>query len=127
MDNLYAFMVAALITVGAVLATIHLKMELIPDIELPMTTVLTVYPGASPEVVTDSVTVSVEAAISQVDKDIGGLKHIASTSTMGMSIVFAEFEYGTHMDKVNSLISERLSELDLLSRVPQLYNSTLST
>ncbi len=108
------FLVVALITVGAILATIHLKMELIPDIELPMTTVLTVYPGASPEVVEQDVTVPVEDAIS----NIGGLKHITSSSSDGMSFVYAEFEYGTDMDKVNSIISEKLASLSLPSDVP---------
>jgi len=109
------FLIVALITAGAIFATIRLKMELIPDIELPMTTVLTVYPGASPEVVMEDVTVPVEATISDIPK----LKHITSTSTEGMSFVYAEFEYGTDMDKVNSLISEQLSELDLPSDMPR--------
>ncbi len=91
-------------------------MELIPDIEFPMTSVVTVYPRATPEEIMNEVTVPIEDAIS----DIGGLKHIISTSAEGKGFIFAEFEYGTDMGRVNDIISERLSELDLPSEVRDL-------
>ena len=94
---------------ASIWATFTLKTELVPDIELPITTVVTVYPRATPEEVMNEVSVPVEGAIS----DIGGLRHIVSTSVDGNSFIFAEFEYGTSMGKVNDTISERLSELDL--------------
>jgi len=94
---------------ASIWATLTLKMELIPDIELPMTSVMTLYPRATPEEIMNDVTVPIEEVMS----DLGGLKHIVSTSAEGMSFVFAEFEYGTNMGKVNSTISERLNELEL--------------
>ena len=98
-----------MVTLASIWATFALKMELVPDIELPITTVVTVYPRATPEDIMNEVSVPVEGAIS----DIGGLRHIVSTSVDGNSFIFAEFEYGTSMGKVNDTISERLSELDL--------------
>ncbi len=109
-------LVAALVAGGSIWATLTLKMELIPDIELPMTTVITVYPRAQSEEVMSEVTMPVEGAIA----GIAGLKHITSTSTEGSSFVFAQFEYGTDMDRVNGTIAQNLSELDLPSEVRNL-------
>ena len=105
-----------MVTLASIWATLTLKMEMIPDIELPMTSVITLYPRATPEEIMNEVTVPIEGAIS----DIGGLRHTISTSAEGKSFVFAEFEYGTDMDKVNETIAENLSELDLPSEVRDL-------
>jgi len=109
-------LVAAMVAGASIWATLTLKMELIPDIELPMTTVITVYPRAQSEEVMSEVTMPVEGAIA----GIAGLKHITSTSTEGSSFVFAQFEYGTGMDEVNGTIAQNLSELDLPSEVRNL-------
>jgi HAE1 family hydrophobic/amphiphilic exporter-1 len=91
-------------------ATLRIKQEMIPDIELPMTTIMTVYPGASPQTVLDQATTPVEEAI----LDMEGLKRTSSTSVQSMSFVILEFEYGTDMDKVNDeIIPQRLAAIDL--------------
>ncbi len=104
------FIVLALVGVG-IFATLHLQQEMIPDFELPMTTVITIYPGASPDVVVDQVTKPIEEAIARV----GGQKQITSTSTdasgVGMSVVMVQYEYGTKMGPVNDKIKTELSKL----------------
>jgi HAE1 family hydrophobic/amphiphilic exporter-1 len=104
------------VTLASIWAIFTLKMEMIPDIDLPMTSVVTIYPRATPEDIMNGVTVPIEDAISE----IGGLRHIISTSAEGKSFIFAEFEYGTDMDRVNDTISENLSELDLPPEVRDL-------
>ncbi len=101
-------LIAALITGISIWATVTLKMELIPNMELPVTSVVTIYPQAKPEEVMNKVTVPVEGAI----LDIEGLRHVMSTSREGSSFVFALFDYGTDMDTVNSIIRQNLSELN---------------
>ena len=103
------FLIVALVTGASLWATVTLKMELIPDIELPVTSVIAIYPQAKSDEVMSKVTVPIEGAIS----GIKGLDHLISTSSEGSSFVFALFEYGTDMDGVNSIISQNLSELDL--------------
>ena len=118
------FLIVGLLTVASVWATITLKVELIPDIELPVTTVVTIHPQASSEEVADQVTVPVEGTIS----GIANLKHLISTSAEGMSLVLAEFEYGTDMDAVNATIKKNIAALDLPAdirslpeKMPQLH------
>jgi len=108
--NRWITLILAVALVGAsVWATLRIKQEMIPDIELGMTTIMTVYPGASPQTVMDEATVPVEEAI----KGMPGLKQTSSTSVQSMSFVIAEFEYGTNMDRVNESIGEKLKEIDL--------------
>jgi len=106
-------LIAAMVAGASVWATLTLKMELIPDIELPMTTVITVYPQAQAEEVMEEVTIPIEKAID----GIKGLEHITSTSSEGSSVVFAQFEFGIDMDEVNGIIAGRLSTLELPSQV----------
>jgi len=91
-------------------------MVIFPDVALPLTTVLTVYPQAQPEEVLNDVTMPVEQAIA----DIKGLEHMTSTSTEGSSVVFIQFEYGTHMDEVNKIIAQKLNSVDLPAEVRNL-------
>ena len=114
-NRLVTFLVVAMVIGGSIFAVFQLKVEMIPDIEFPMTTVMTVYPNASPEEVMQEVTVPVEGTIS----GIAGLKSIDSVSVENMSVVFAEFEYGTKMDKVNETIRHRLKGLALPAGVPR--------
>jgi hypothetical protein len=57
----------------------QLKVDQFPDVEFPIVTVTTVYPGASPETVEREVTKKVEEAINTVE----GIKHVESTSQEG--------------------------------------------
>lgn len=108
--NRWVTIILAVALVGvSIWATLQIKREMIPDIELPMTTIMTVYPGASPETVMAKATDPVEAAI----LDMEGLQRTSSTSVQSMSFVIAEFEYGTNMDKANAEIARRLRVVDL--------------
>jgi HAE1 family hydrophobic/amphiphilic exporter-1 len=106
------FLIVALIAGGSIYATLHLKMEMIPDIEFPYTTVVTVYPQASPDEVVSEVSTPIENVIWERWEG-KGLKHVTSTSADSISVVFAEFEFGTNMDEVTDSLYQGISELDL--------------
>jgi len=107
------FLIVALVAGASIWATLNMKMELMPDIEFPVTSVIAIYPQAKAGEVMDRVAIPIEEAISDID----GLKQLASTCTEGSSFTFAVFDYGTDMDKVNNIISQRLDELDLPEEV----------
>jgi len=114
------FLVVAVIVGVSIFATLRLKMEMIPNIEIPMTTIITVYPGATPDEVMKEATIPVEGAIS----GIRGLDRMTSTSVENMSFVFAEFEYGTNMDEVNATIGRRLADVSFPPGVPDVIPQT---
>lgn len=71
-----------------------LPVELLPDIELPVLTIITPMDGASPSEVEKLVTVKIEEAVASVS----GLAGMESESIEGISIVRAAFTWGTNMD-----------------------------
>jgi Cation/multidrug efflux pump len=88
-----------------------IKVELMPDISLPYTTVVTVYPQATPDAVVRDVTSPIEKFIWDEWSD-QGLKHLTSTSSGGMSVIMAEFEYGTDMTAVTESLNEGIGEIN---------------
>jgi len=110
------YLLTALIAGASIFAMLSLKQELIPDIEFPMVTVVTIYPQAPPEQILNEVTLPVESTI----VDLPDLKHITSSSTTNTSVVYAEFEYGTDMDDIIATVTDRISKLDLPESVRNL-------
>ncbi len=110
------FLIVAIVTGVSIWSTLALQMELIPDIELPVTSAVTVYPQAKPETVMNDVTIKVESAIS----GLKGLDHMVSTASEGATFTFAMFDYGTDMAETNRLIEENLAALDLPAEVRNL-------
>jgi hydrophobic/amphiphilic exporter-1 (mainly G- bacteria), HAE1 family len=96
----------------------QLKYELMPDITPPYVTVTTVYAGASPQEIENSVTKPIEDAISNVSK----IKHISSYSSEGVSMIFMEFLQSADGDiavaDVQRSINEILNTLPDDSKTP---------
>lgn len=79
------------------------KLELIPEMEMPMVVVFTVYPGANPEDVDELVTKPIEDEIGTLN----GIKSVDSYSNENMSMVLLQYEYGTDMDKAYSDLKKK--------------------
>jgi len=109
------FLVTLLVIVAGVFAVFRLKTELFPDITLPVVTVATSYPGASPDAVLEDVSIPVENAVASVSD----LKELQSISTDNLSVVVAKFDYGTDMDRVEQEIGAEVNNLVLPSGVNQ--------
>ena len=65
----------------------QLNVDQFPNVEFPVVTVTTPYPGASPETVEREVTKKIEEAINTVQ----GIKHVESTSQEGLSNIVIVF------------------------------------
>jgi multidrug efflux pump subunit AcrB len=97
--NRSVVLLLALLTVAAgALSAKSLKQELIPNIATPMGTIISIYPGASPESVEADVTKKIEDAVKGVD----GITDINSTSSSNTSTINVEWEYGEDDDKITS-------------------------
>lgn len=83
------------------------KLELTPEMEMPMVIVLTVYPGANPEDVDELVTKPIEDEIGTLN----AIKSVMSYSNENMSMVMLEYEYGTDMDKAYSDLKKKTDAL----------------
>lgn len=85
------------------------KMELTPEMNLPMMLVSAVYAGASPDDVNELVTKPVEEAVGT----LSGIKNIQSISQENVSIVMLEYEYGSNMDKAYSDLKKKMDNVKL--------------
>jgi multidrug efflux pump subunit AcrB len=103
----------ALITIVAAvfgaLALVNLKQELIPSVEFPQLTVVSTYPGASPDVVENDVSTPIETAIQSVP----GLESTTATSTTNASIVSATFAYGTDLGTAEQKLTQAINRVEL--------------
>lgn len=88
-------LVTLIVLAFGLIATGSLRQELFPSLDLPRITVITPYPGASPEVVEEQVSAPVEAAVDGLD----GVAETTSTSSGGSSVVAVELDYGTDIDE----------------------------
>ena len=75
----------------------YMKMpaNLMPDIEIPVVLVMTTWPGAGPEDIDDQISEPIEKSLSGISK----VKTTVSQSSEGVSMVVAQFDYGTDVDE----------------------------
>lgn len=71
------------------------KMQLTPDMDMPMLIVMTTYPGADPESVDELVTKVVEDSGST----LSGIDSVTSQSSENLSMVMFTYEYGVDIDE----------------------------
>jgi len=93
----------AAVLLGVVSLT-KLPVDMLPEIEPPAISVITVYPGATAADVEDKVTRHIENQLSIVNN----LDTITSISAEGQSIVTCEFDWGTDLNEASNDIRERL-------------------
>ncbi len=92
------------IIVLAAYSLTRLGVDSMPKIEPPMITVVSVYPGASPEDVEAKVTEPLENQLATTP----GIEKISSTSSEGMSLIRLKFIWGTNLDAASNDVRDRI-------------------
>ena len=90
----------------------RLRMEVFPDITIPIINVSVIYPGASPEDIEESICVKVEEQV----QGINGLKRITSSSNEGYGSINIEVENGYDIDGVKDEVK---SQVDAITSFPE--------
>ena len=86
-------LVLALLIFGAISYT-KLTLNMMPEIEIPFTSIVTIYPGAGPKEIETQVSKKIEDAVATVS----GIKNLTSFSLDGASILIIEFRLGKDVD-----------------------------
>lgn len=101
-------MILTLVTLG-VFSFRRLPIDMMPDVEIPVLSIITEYPGASPETVEREVSKKIEEAVNP----IAGVKHVNSISREGLSSVIVEFNLEV---KVNDVSQEARAKINAVRR-----------
>lgn len=104
-----ALLIVLALVVFGVSSVMGFKMELTPDIEMPMLFVMTIYPGADPETTQELVTKPIEDA----GKTLSGVDSVDSVSNTNYSMVMFTYEYGTDTDDAYSDLRSALDTLTM--------------
>lgn len=99
-----------------------LPVSALPEVDYPTIRVLTLYPGASPQVMTSSVTAPLERQFGQMP----GLKQMSSTSSGGASVITLRFSLEVNLDvaeqEVQAAINAASNLLPSDLPAPPVYN-----
>jgi multidrug efflux pump len=116
-------MMAGLVLVGIV-AFQQLPVSALPQVDYPTIQVQTFYPGASPDVMTSSVTAPLEKQFGQVP----GLQQMTSISSFGSSLITLQFNLELNIDiaeqEVQAAINSAGTFLPTNLPMPPVYSKT---
>ena len=116
-----SLLMVALLLAG-ILAYRVLPLSALPQVDYPTIQVVTLYPGASPDVVTSSITAPLERQFGQVP----GLNQMSSTSSGGASVITLQFSLNLSLDiaeqEVQAAINASGTFLPVDLPAPPIYN-----
>jgi multidrug efflux pump len=101
----FATVISLLITLLGAIALFRLPNRELPDVDPPIVSVTTVYPGAAPDVVETSVTEPLEDQLIGIE----GVKHITSLSREQVSGITVEFELSRDVDLAAADVRDRVA------------------
>ncbi|WP_207869830.1 MdtB/MuxB family multidrug efflux RND transporter permease subunit [Pseudomonas sp. 51_B] len=111
----------AIVLAGLIAYTL-LPVSALPQVDYPTIRVMTLYPGASPQVMTSAVTAPLERQFGQMP----GLEQMASTSSGGASVLTLRFSLNMNMDvaeqQVQAAINAASNLLPSDLPAPPVYN-----
>ncbi len=87
-------MVILVVIVFGAMSILNLKLDMFPNMNIPVAAVYTKYEGAAPEEVEKLITIPLEGVLGTVS----GIKNISSTSSNGSSLITLEFEDNTNIE-----------------------------
>ncbi|MFH0766346.1 MAG: efflux RND transporter permease subunit, partial [Calditrichota bacterium] len=90
-----------------VFSFLRLGIDLMPQIDFPFVSVVTVYPGAGPEEIETLINKPMEEEIGSV----GGVKNLYSTAQEGVSVVLIELQLGQDVDIASIDVKDKIDAI----------------
>ncbi len=111
---IFAFVISIFIVLAGLAAMRSLSVAQYPEMSPPVVQVTAVYPGASAEVLEQTVATPLENAITGVE----GMMYMSSTSTSaGATTITVTFEIGTDPDQASVNVNNRVKQVE--ARLPE--------
>jgi HAE1 family hydrophobic/amphiphilic exporter-1 len=116
----YSYRKALLVLVAIVLVVgfggftfTRVREELLPDIALPVLTVVAQSPGGQPQDIVQTVTTPIESAVA----GLPGLKRTSSTAVSGLGVTTLSFDYGTDLNGAEAAVRQAIASAQLGTNV----------
>ncbi|MCG8697213.1 MAG: efflux RND transporter permease subunit, partial [Bacteroidales bacterium] len=114
LKNKPVVMIAALLILGAgTFVSIRMEIDVFPDLTAPTVVVITEAHGMAPEEVERMVSFPIETAVNGATN----IRRVRSSSAMGFSIVWAEFDWDMDIYNARQIVSEKLATV--VDQMPQ--------
>ena len=103
-NRMFVVASAALLLVYGAYTFLQLPVDVLPDLNRPQVTIFLEANGMAPEEIETQVTTPVEVALNGAP----GVERVRSASSIGIGLVFVEFDWETDVFKARQLVAEKL-------------------
>jgi len=116
----FTIVISLVLIILGLISYLHLSVRWVPNINPPIVSIYTAYPGASASLIETQITTPVEAALSSVD----GIETLSSSSKQDASYVNIEFQSGhninTAVEDVRSALQHIAGALPADAKMPEI-------